>query len=265
MDTSSSAAINSPAPSETLLITQTSESPSSPSPVSEDSGWKILQSGLERRRILLRNTGDEPVEEITLLRVSPDRFSFDVAYDPQGRKLETWLSETGAEVIVNGGYFRKEQGEYIPDGLIISGGAVWGDGYGDYAGMFAVAESGPELRWLRTKPYDPVERLRAALQCFPMLIKPGGQIGFPVESEDGIRARRSVIGQDRGGRILFLVASRGYFTLRELSVFLHDGDLELDAAMNLDGGPSSGMAVADPPEIIPAESALPIVFIIRPK
>jgi hypothetical protein len=33
--------------------------------------------------------------------------------------------------------------------------------------------------------------------------------------------------------------------------------------MNLDGGPSSGMVIADPKEIISAEYALPIVLVIR--
>ncbi|MGB7537855.1 MAG: phosphodiester glycosidase family protein [Anaerolineales bacterium] len=256
---------NTPTTFETPAKTQTLAPAVSETPQTVDSGWVFVRSGLERRGITLRNAADEPVEDITILRIDPDGFAFDVAYDRLGKELEAWQSETGAEVIVNGGYFRKEQGEYIPDGLIVAGGETIGESYGDFAGMFAVGESGPELRWLRSIPYNPSEPLRAALQCFPILIKPGGQIGFPAESEDGIRARRTVIGQDRGGRILFLIASQGFFTLRQLSVFLHETDLELDVAMNLDGGPSSGMVIADPLEIIPAEYVLPIVFVIRSK
>jgi hypothetical protein len=256
---------NTPTTIETPAITETPLPAVSQTPHAVDSGWETIRRGLERRRIALRDAAEDPLEDITLLRIDPDRFRFDVAYDPQGRELDDWLAGTGAEVVVNGGYFRKEQGEYFPDGLIVAGGKTFGESYGDFAGMFAVGENGPELRWLRRTPYDPSEPLSAALQCFPVLIKPGGQTGFPAESEDGIRARRTVIGRDRGGRILFLIASQGYFTLRQLSVFLHDGDLELDIAMNLDGGPSSGMALTNPPEIIPAEYPLPIVFIIRSK
>ncbi len=258
-------ATNTPILNNTPVKTQTFTPAATQTPHAVDSGWETLQSGLERRGITLRNAADEPVEDITILRIDPDRFRFDVAYDPQGRKLEDWLTETGADMIVNGGYFRKEQGTFIPDGLIVADGETIGESYGDFAGMFAVGENGPQLRWLRSTPYDPSEPLRAALQCFPVLIKPGGRIGFPAESEDGIRARRTMIGQDRSGRILFLLAARGFFTLRQLSVYLHDGDLDLDIAMNLDGGPSTGMAFADPPEIIPAEYALPIVFVIRAK
>jgi hypothetical protein len=230
-----------------------------------DSGWVILREGLERRRITRQGAGLEPVEDIILLRIDPEGFTFDVAFDPVGKELEPWQSETGAEVIVNGGYFRREQGEFVPDGLIISGGKAAGVSYGDFARMFAVGGAGPELRWLKLTPYNPAEPLRAVLQCFPILIKPGGETGFPAESDDGIRARRTVIGQDRFGRILILIETQGFFTLRQLSVDLHNGDLDLDIAMNLDGGPSSGMAIADPREIIPAQYVLPIVILIRAK
>ena len=236
-----------------------------PTPGLLDSGWEELREGLERRQTTLQDESHGVLEIITILRVDPERFSFMVAYDPKGKALADWQAETGAEVVVNGGYFRREQGEYIPDGLIICDGKTIGESYGEFAGMFAVGAAGPELRWLKEKPYDPAEPLRSALQSFPMLIKPGGQIGFPAESEDGIRARRTVIGQDGGGRILFLIASHGYFTLRQLAVYLHESDLEVKIAMNLDGGPSSGMLVADPRETIPADYVLPIVITVRRK
>jgi exopolysaccharide biosynthesis protein len=264
-ETPSAAATISPSAIDLTAITQTHAAAASETPPAVDSGWVILQEGLERRRITRQDTGMEPVEEITILRIDPEEFAFEVAYDPVGKELAAWQSETGTEVVVNGGYFRREQGEFVPDGLIISGGQAIGESYGDFAGMFAVGEAGPELRWLKRTPYDPAEPLRAALQCFPILIKPGGESGFPAERDDGIRARRTVIGQDRNGRILILVETQGFFTLRQLSVELHQGDLDLDIAMNLDGGPSSGMVIADPQKIIPAQYALPIVILIRAK
>ncbi len=214
---------------------------------------------------MLKDPGGSVLDEITLLRVDPAYHDFDVAYDPQGKKLEEWREQTGAEAVINGGYFRKEQENFVPDGLLIVGGTAFGESYGDYAGMFAVGGTGVELRWLRTDPYDPGEGLRAGLQSFPLLIKPGGLVGFPAESDDGIRARRTAVGQDRRGRIVFLAADGEYFTLRALSLFLHDSDLDLDIAMNLDGGPSTGMIVADPALIIPAQTVLPIVVLVRGK
>jgi hypothetical protein len=234
-------------------------------PSSVDSGWESIQRGLERRKIILQDAVLSPLEELLILRIDPDWFSFDVAYDPQAKGLEEWQSATGAEVVVNGGYFWRENETFLPAGLMVVGGKAIGSSYGSFAGMLAIRSSGPELRWLKIQPYDPQEPLTAALQSFPILIKPGGQIGFPEESEDNIQARRTVVAQDSNGKMVFLVSSLGYFTLRYLSVYLHDSDLDLDIAMNLDGGPSSGMFVEDPREIIPALTLLPIVVTVSPK
>jgi hypothetical protein len=98
-----------------------------------------------------------------------------------------------------------------------------------------------------------------------VLVKPGGVLGFPEHFEDNLQARRTVIGQDQEGRILFVVAPRGHFTLHRLSRYLTESDLNLDIAINLDGGPSTGILVANPQEIIPSQTPLPIVILAYPR
>jgi exopolysaccharide biosynthesis protein len=71
-----------------------------------------------------------------------------------------------------------------------------------------------------------------------------------------------VIGQDKNGRILFIVAPRGYFTLHQLSAYLTESDLNLDIAINLDGGGSTGLYVANPREIISSDRPLPFVILV---
>ena len=82
-------------------------------------------------------------------------------------------------------------------------------------------------------------------------------------------ARRTVVAQDRAGRILFFVANRGTFTLHGLSRYLVESDLELDVALNLDGGPSSGLLLAgegDDPRIhLAAFALLPVVIAAYPR
>ena len=105
----------------------------------------------------------------------------------------------------------------------------------------------------------------AGLQSFPVLVKPGGEPGFPAELEDNVTARRTVIAQDREGRILLLVSPRGDFTLHRLSLHLTNSDLDLDIALNLDGGPSTGIMLAEPREVIPSQTLLPIVILVYPR
>ena len=226
-----------------------------------DAGWSLSQPGLERRLINIYSNQNQLTESLYLVRLDQNLFQLDVAYSERPKSLEDWQTETKASVVVNGGYFRIENDRYIPNGLTILDGKPLGYSYDTYAGMLAINEAGSELRWLADQPYDPNEKLLAALQSFPILIKPIGKMGFPEQYEDGLQARRTVIGQDLDGRILFIVASQGYFTLHQLSAYLTESDLHLRIAVNLDGGPSSGMWVANPQEIIPARTPLPVVIV----
>lgn len=249
---------NTPPPPVTPLPTV------SPTPtVIPDTGWKILQPGLERRVINLFDDQGTVVEQFYLLRIDPAAYRFDVQYDEGARSLAQWQAETGALIVLNGGYFRMEKEKYLPNGLAVVDGQRIGSSFGSFAGMLAVTATGPELRWLAQQPYDPAEPLSAALQSFPILVKPGGDLGFPAENEDNKRARRTVIGRDRNGKILLLVTAKNHFTLHQLSSYLTTSDLDVDIAINLDGGKSSGMLLARPAEGIPSFGPLPVVITVH--
>jgi uncharacterized protein YigE (DUF2233 family) len=224
--------------------------------------WPRLQPGLERRVIPIYDDQHQQVESLYVWRLDQNYFRMDVAYASTHKSLQTWQEETNAVMVMNGGYFSIENGSYFPDGLTIVNGKAFGSSFEGYGGMLAINQNQAELRWLVQKPYNPNEPLQAALQSFPMLVEPGGKLGFGAAREDGARARRTVIAQDKNGRILFIVAPEGYFTLHELSVYLTESDLNLDIAVNLDGGGSTGILVANPREIIPSKVLLPVVILV---
>jgi len=201
-------------------------------------GWQQLQPGVELRQIRVE-TGDV-AERLAIVRLDPSAVRFRVHYDPAApRPVSEWAESLQAFLVVNGGYFTPEN-ETV--GLLISDGEIWGTPYGEFAGMFAVTADGQvSIRWFRDRPYDAAEPLREAVQSFPVLVKPGGVMGFPADADDGRPARRTVVAQDRQGRILFIVAPRGYLSLHELACFLAESDLDLDVALNLDGGFSTGL------------------------
>ena len=112
-----------------------------------DSGWQTLEPGLELR---ILNVVDEQrlwQESVTVLRLDPAYFRFDVHYRPgKPLQLEAWQMETGALLVVNGGFYTEE---YFATGLVISGTAPFGSSYAGFGGMFAVTAAGPEVRrWL---------------------------------------------------------------------------------------------------------------------
>jgi uncharacterized protein YigE (DUF2233 family) len=102
--------------------------------------------------------------------------------------------------------------------------------------------------------------LLQAVQAFPMLVHSGGQVG--ISEDDGQLARRTVVGQDRKGRIVFVVSPDAFFTLKNLAAFLAVSDLELDTALNLDGGPSAGLMLAGPSGSIGVDSWIKIPAVI---
>jgi hypothetical protein len=67
-------------------------------------------------------------------------------------------------------------------------------------------------------------------------------------------------------RVIIIVSDLSTFTLHELSGWLAESDLNLDTALNLDGGRSTGIAVGLPGgRTIPAYVSLPIVLGIYTK
>lgn len=246
------------------LVTQPPTPVVTPTVPPPDSGWELLRPGLEQRtQTLLDPAGERVVESMRLYRIDPAFFQFDVGYAPgEPRTLSTWLAQEGALLVVNGGYFTAD---FVATGLVIADGVASGSSYGEFAGMVAIGGTAVDIRWLAQQPYQPGEGLRAGLQSFPLLVKPGGVLGFPADADSGQKARRTVIGQDTSGRILLILAPLGHFTLHALSRYLVESDLQLNIALNLDGGPSTGLLLAEPRTEIPAFSGLPTVLLVYPR
>lgn len=248
-----------------------------PTPIPPDSGWQLRQAGVEERTITLPNREGLPNGEgltdangdkkLYMVRLDPALFDFRVGYHAgTAQSLEAWLDESGAVLAVNGGYFDETN---VATGLVVSDGVATGISHGTFAGMFAVTAANTRMEWLANVPYfddsDPYlygERIEQAVQSFPLLVKPGGVMGYP--DEDGKVARRTVMGRDANGRFLFILAVNGRFTLHQLSQWLVTSDLELDIGLNLDGGTSTGLRFADGSGVA-AYSLLPVVILVEEK
>ncbi|PDW02556.1 phosphodiester glycosidase family protein [Candidatus Viridilinea mediisalina] len=251
-------------PLPTLMPSPTGMAPiaATATPLSQDGAWQTAAAGIELRR--MRVAVGNIQAPLSLVRIDPSQVRFVVGYQPYTPPtLGQWAAQHNALVVINGGFF-DANGHSVS--LLVQAGEAIGSSYVERGGMFAVTPSGAVLlRALSDTPYDPAEPLAEALQGWPLLVRPGGTPAY--DYEDGQRARRSVIALDRSGRVLLIASASSAFTLAELSHWLANSDLELDAAVNLDGGASTGLLLRSPnaPERIEPFVALPIVLMVLPK
>ena len=236
--------------------------PPTATPVPADSGWRLIRSGLEYRELNVKL--EDRSDRLRMTRVDPAQFQFRVRYEPdQPRRVSEWFDSAKTLLVVNGGYFDPQKHAL---GLLISNGQSFGRSYQGFGGMFAVNDREVKIRWNIAQPYVAGEGLTDALQNFPMLVLPGGAPNTQIDDNQQF-APRTAVGQDRAGRIVFVVSPGSIFTLTELGQWLAASDLELDAALNLDGGSSSGLLLRTGDQILGVDSwvGVPDVVVVDAK
>ncbi|HEX6290852.1 MAG TPA: phosphodiester glycosidase family protein [Herpetosiphonaceae bacterium] len=227
---------------------------------SDDTGWQQIDQAMELRT--MRMSVEATAADVTILRFDPNAYRVSVKYDvANAGSIREWFDALKPLAVVNGGYFDEQR---RATALVVFDGIRRGESYNGFGGMVVINEQGRfELRSLRQQPYDPNENLQQAMQSAPMLIQPGGEVSQLDPDQD--RSRRTVIARDIHGRILLLVSDMPAFTLPELARVLKNSDLELDAALNLDGGRSTGLYVKTPVDSVEINSMekLPLVLTVE--
>jgi len=241
--------------------------PTTPPAVAEnedtpDTGWIPGSNGVELRK--LRAEGGDRQASLSIARLDLSQVRLRVGYAPdEPHSLVAWAEQSQPLLVVNGGFFDEA---FQTTALLISDGVGVGGSYEGFGGMLAVAPGGEvAIQPLRDQPYDPAQSLEQAMQSFPMLVFPGG--ASPNIEWDDQRDRRTALALDRQGRLLVIIAPQPSFSLNEFADWLRASDLDLDRALNLDGGSSTGLYVeaGAARELVEPFVRLPIVLIVEPR
>ncbi len=222
--------------------------------VLKDTRWTKLEADLELREVELNWKRAEKKSHallkvrLTAVRFSPLIFGAEAAFNPVegGKSLAEIADEKKVPVVANGGYFGKKN---EPVTLLISGGKLLRKPFETlpYSGVFALDVKGKAtVRPLKgVKP--PYAGIDFAVQNSPLLVYKWKVVLRGKKKPMGRRYRRTAIGVDAKGRVVLLVADTR-LNFEELAVILNTheklGGFGLRDAVNLDGGPSSGMAVS---------------------
>jgi uncharacterized protein YigE (DUF2233 family) len=221
-----------PKPSPTLMPTV--------APITSD-GWQPIRSGVFRRDMLadpLSKTG-----RVNVVRIDPAQVDFHVHYQPESPlKVREWYSTTQALVVINSSFFDSANRAV---GQLTADGKSDGQSHQRMEGAFYLTGVGAAVWPLRgwTKPAG--LQIIESIESFPMLLLPGGLLN-PEIPNDARTARRTVVAVDRSGNLLFIATPTSAFTLHGMAVWLANSDLDIDTALNLDGGSSSGIAAWTP-------------------
>ncbi len=209
-------------------------------PTSTSNTWHTVAPGIEVRSETWKSPSTATISDtVSIVRFNLHHVTLSVDYQPdQPLSMQQWMQKEQAAAIINGGYF---DGLDHATALVISNGQASGTSYQGFGGMLDVTSRGTvQLRSLRDQPYDPSEGLLQATQCTPMLLENGKRTQF---NSDTKTSPRSVVALDKQGSLLFIASPGLAFTLDDMATLLASSDLNLETALNLDGGSSTGLYV----------------------
>jgi uncharacterized protein YigE (DUF2233 family) len=214
-----------------------SKEPSSPSPVMV----AMKNEAVYTRRIL---RGSSPAE---LQYVIFNDANIDLKVIPQNLPREASTINdvartSGAIAVINGGYFNAGS-DFSPCGLEIGNGKRSGslETPSPLGGALVIRNGKADIVW--DAEFKDGEDVTQYVHCGPWIISDGKTLPEPQKSQQSSVAWRTFIATDRKGTWLFGICSP--ISLSVLSDLLLDPQIttgiKIDRALNLDGGPSSGI------------------------
>lgn len=239
-----------------LLPTATSR----PQPtVAPKPAWQEIDKGLQWRKLI---PGGDELAQLVVVRIDPQRYRFRAMYRPgEPLSLTGWRQlAPAASLIVNANFFDERHRAL---GLVVSDGMASGRAYSDRGGAFLIHDGQPAIVSYRAPSLLKAKGIEQAIQGFPLLVEGGEQTYFA--DGKGERTRRTIIGIDRGGQVLIMVAPFLGLSLADLSAWLPQTDLDIAAAFNLDGGGSTMMALPGADYFQPSLDRVPVVLAVYPR
>ncbi len=201
---------------------------------------------------------------MTVVRIDPTRSDIKVQYTPDTpHRMGDWHTATDADVIINAGFFTPQK---TATGLLIANGKAYGQAYKGFGGMFSIRDGKPRLQWLGSQPYVPDAKITQAVQTFPMLVQ-GGKVMANLPSEDR-HTYRSFVAIDKAGKVLLGITRSSSWLLSDLAAMLASHPmLNVDSALNLDGGASTGIWLRGMPEgdLTDSYDTVPSVIAVKSK
>lgn len=233
---------------EPIMMPPTPTIGSSTQPMPPQDRWEQLAPGIEWRGASITAHQAEDAEyevSVTMMRLDPALVAIRVHYTPDDpMSISAWQERLpSAVVITNGGFFL---GDGRAIGILVCDGFHHNDepGYPEWGGVLTIAGDRADVRSHTLLPYNPAEPISQAIEGYPMLLYANAS-PVPFESDPARIAPRTVAARDINGRVLLMATGAPGISLALLRGWLEAevSNLEIDSALNLDGGRSTGLIV----------------------
>lgn len=179
--------------------------------------------------------------------------------------LDSVLARTNADLVVNGGFFDPDG---KPVGLAVSNGVVLSKLAKSLSGGVLTFDDA-RVTLAPTEDFVLPDHALFAVQCRPRLVV---DRSANVKSDDGKRAERTALCTRDAGRTLDVVIVRGSDDGESAGPSLfalarHLADAGCESALNLDGGPSTGVAWRDGDgvRLLPPRKAVRHAVVVKPR
>ncbi|HID34169.1 MAG TPA: phosphodiester glycosidase family protein [Anaerolineae bacterium] len=167
------------------------------------------------------------------------RYGVHFEHDPNAaRTVSQWLeADEEALAAVNCGFYWEKGDAYLHMGLLEVNGERLAPVRPKWGAALVVRDHRAAIV---RQPKKRIPPMTLGVQGWPTLLWEGAIASGMTEIDDGSIARRTAVGVDAEGRVLWVVNGFGS-TLTAFAQRLQEEDIGLIAAVNLDGGASTGL------------------------
>ncbi len=203
-----------------------------PTPTPLPAFWTLIFPGADALK-----TSDN----LAILRHAPGLVRYGVHFEGNpdaARTVSQWLDgDADTRAAVNCGFYWEKEGAYLHMGLLEVDGERLAQVRPRWGAALVVRNN--RARIVR-QPKKRIPPMTLGVQGWPTLLWRGEIVPEMAEMDDGTLARRTAVGVDGEGRVLWVVDGYGS-TLTDFAQRLQEADIGLVDAVNLDGGASTGL------------------------
>ncbi len=169
---------------------------------------------------------------------------------PTPKTLDTWQKETNAALVVNGGYFSITNERYFPVGSPLSTEKSLGAVLMGSEGCWRSRSPGRIKDGWSRNPTMPMNRCMRRCSRFPSLCNRAANSASLLRGKIRPEPDEPLLRRIERAHPFYHCSSR-IFYLAPVKRLFDRSDLNLEIALNLDGGGSTGILVANPRELFP--------------